>query len=60
MSNSDTGINAVIRDIGRTPEIFKRDTAALFKMLKSTETVKKIDSHISDLKKSPMAKNQAE
>lgn len=33
MSNSDTGINAILRDIGRTPNVFYRDTALLFKTL---------------------------
>ena len=38
MSNSDTGINKVLRDIGRTPEIFRRDTPMLLKVLENLET----------------------
>lgn len=59
MSNSDsgntiTGLNKVLRDIGRTPEIFRRDTPLLLKLLRDLESTS------TKLEKLPSCKNQAE
>jgi len=52
MSNSDTGINKVLSDIGRTPGMFRRDTSMLFMALDCLEHTKEslaraVDSQIA-------------
>lgn len=54
MSNLDTGLNKVMRDIGRTPEIFRRNTPLLLKLLRDLESANK------KLENLPLCKNQAE
>ncbi len=54
MSTSITGLNAVLEGIGRSPEIFYRDTSKFMRLLQDLERINKT------LENLPMCKKQAE